>query len=438
MGAGSWRRRIHRDVGASWPGVNPGWTLVQTQCGRFAGRGFPVRPNRHGGPLEDPDTRLDLAREDAGKVPDRVTVSLSDPRIETISSIGERALVARMRSRISGTPGVKVGIGDDCAVVETPATSLLTTDCLVEGVHFDRALTPARLLGRKALSVNLSDIGAMSGVPRYALVSLCLPPTLPVDWVDGLYEGLIERAAEVGVAIVGGNVAATPGPITITVGVLGVGDRPILRSGIEVGDLVVITGGLGASAEGLRLLREGVRLADDGMVIDTGIWTPTSEAPLARCVRAHLDPSPPLAFARAMSETEGTIRAMMDLSDGLSIDLVRLCAENSIGAVIDPLAVPVDPAVAMIERARGGDPLPLALHGGEDYQLLMAVAPAQIDAVRDMAFVWDLPITVIGQFVVGAPVVSVQVGEWIEPLKTQGFDHFGFNEIQRPPVLSVT
>lgn len=331
-----------------------------------------------------------------------------------------------------------MGIGDDCALVDTPAASLLTTDSLVEGIHFDRALTPARLLGRKALSVNLSDIGAMSGVPRYALVNLCMPPSCPLEFFDGLYEGLIERAAEVGVGIVGGNLSATSGPITVSVTLLGVGDRPILRQGVQVGDLVVITGGLGASAEGLRLLREGVRLADDGMVIDTGIWTASSEAPLARCVRAHLDPTPPLAFARAMSETAGTVRAMMDLSDGLSMDLIRLCAENSIGALIDPLAVPVDPAVAMIERARGGDPLPLALHGGEDYQLLMAVSPETIDAVRDMAFVWDLPITVIGQFVVGPPVVSVQVGEWIEPLKSHGFDHFGFNEIQRPPVFSVT
>ena len=363
---------------------------------------------------------------------------MSDERIETVSSVGERALVARLRTRIAETPGVKVGIGDDCALVDTPPASLLTTDTLVEGIHFDRGLTPARLLGRKALSVNLSDIGAMSGVPRYALINLCLPPSCPIDFVDGLYEGLIERAAEVGVGIVGGNLSATSGPIVIAVTLLGVGDRPILRQGVKVGDLVVITGGLGASAEGLRLLRDGVRLADDGMVIDTGIWTPSSEGPLARCVRAHLDPTPPLAFARAISETPGTIRAMMDLSDGLSIDLIRLCAENSIGAVIDPLAVPVDPAVAMIERARGGDPLPLALHGGEDYQLLMAISPENIDAVRDMAFVWDLPITVIGQFVVGAPVVSVQVGEWIEPLKSQGFDHFGFNEMQRPPVFGVT
>jgi thiamine-monophosphate kinase len=335
-------------------------------------------------------------------------------------------------------PGVRVGIGDDCALLETPPVSLLTTDTLVEGVHFDLRLTPARLLGRKALSVNLSDIGAMSGVPRYALVNLCIPPSCPLAFFDGLYEGLIERAAEVGVAIVGGNLCATSGPIIMAVTLLGVGDRPILRKGVQIGDLVVITGGLGASAEGLRLLRDGVRLADDGMVIDTGIWTPSSERPLGRCVRAHLDPTPPLSFARALSETPEMVHAMMDLSDGLSIDLMRLCAENGIGALIDPLAVPIDPAVAMIERARGGDPLPLALHGGEDYQLVLAVSPETIDAVREMAFVWDLPITVVGQFVVGAPVVSVQVGEWIEPLKPQGYDHFGFSVAQPPSHLSAT
>ncbi len=173
---------------------------------------------------------------------------MSDERIETVSSVGERALVARLRTRIAETPGVKVGIGDDCALVDTPPASLLTTDTLVEGIHFDRALTPARLLGRKALSVNLSDIGAMSGVPRYALINLCLPPSCPIDFVDGLYEGLIERAAEVGVGIVGGNLSATSGPIVIAVTLLGVGDRPILRQGVKVGDLVVITGGLGASA----------------------------------------------------------------------------------------------------------------------------------------------------------------------------------------------
>lgn len=323
------------------------------------------------------------------------------------------------------SPGVVIGIGDDAALVETTAATLLTTDSLIEGVHFDRVTCPARLVGRKALTVNLSDIGAMSGIPKYATVSLALPPSCAVDFVDGLYDGLIERAAETGVAIVGGNISGTSGPVAITVALIGTGDRPIGRSGIQPGDLVVLSGGLGAAAEGLKLLSDGARLAEDGTLIDTGLWTPNSEGPLARCLRTLLDPVPPLAFARALSEQTGVVRAMMDLSDGLSTDLARLCDESKCGAVIDPLAVPIDPAVVQIERARGGDPLPLAVHGGEDYQLLMAVPPAGLDAVRDLAFVWDLPITVIGQFVTGAPVVSVQVGDWLEPLKPAAFDHFG-------------
>ena len=128
---------------------------------------------------------------------------MSEERIETVASVGERALVARLRTRIAETPGVRIGVGDDCALVETPAVSLLTTDTLVEGIHFDRSLVPPRLLGRKALSVNLSDIAAMSGVPRYALINLCLPPTCPMEFFDGLYEGLIERAAEVGLRRLG-------------------------------------------------------------------------------------------------------------------------------------------------------------------------------------------------------------------------------------------
>lgn len=353
---------------------------------------------------------------------------MAEEQVETVGQVGERKLVARIRERILEAPGVTIGVGDDAALVETTNATLLTTDSLVEGVHFDREFAPARLIGRKALTVNLSDVGAMSGIPKYALVSLCLPGSLPTEWVDGLYDGLIERAAETGVALVGGNITGTSGPIVITITLTGVGDRPIPRKGAKPGDLVVLSGGLGAAAQGLKLLREGVRLADDGTLIDTGIWTANSEGPLARCLRVLLDPVPPLAFARALSEQPGVVRAMMDLSDGLSTDLIRMCEEGGSGAVIDPMAVPIDPAVAQIERARGGDALPLAVHGGEDYQLLMAVPAESLDAVRDLAFVWDLPITVIGQFVIGAPVVSVQVGDWLEPLKPLAFDHFNIED----------
>src|SRR6185295_19615000 len=133
----------------------------------------------------------------------------------SVGEIGERALIRHLRSRIPSGPGVIAGVGDDAAAVETGALTLVTTDVLVEGIHFKREWSPPRLLGRKALSVNLSDIAAMAGLARYATVSLCLPPSVPVGFVDGLYDGLLERAAETGVSLVGGNLCSTEDRIVV-------------------------------------------------------------------------------------------------------------------------------------------------------------------------------------------------------------------------------
>src|SRR5256885_296813 len=162
---------------------------------------------------------------------------MSDPlpmdRAATMADVGEHGLLRHLRSRIPLGPGVLVGVGDDAAAVETGAVTLVTTDVLVEGVHFRREWGPAQLVGRKALTVNLSDIAAMAGVPRFAVVSLCLPPDITMDYVDGLYDGLLERAAEVGVLLVGGNVSSTPGPLTIDVTLLGQGDKLLRRAGAQ-------------------------------------------------------------------------------------------------------------------------------------------------------------------------------------------------------------
>jgi thiamine-monophosphate kinase len=341
-----------------------------------------------------------------------------------IQEIGERGLLQHLRSRIPEGQGVTAGVGDDAAVVDTGSLTLLTTDVLVESVHFRRSWSPPRLLGRKALSVNLSDIAAMAGVPRYATVSLCLPPALPLSFVDGLYDGLLERAAETGVSLVGGNLAASPGGVVINVTLLGQGDRILLRSGAQPGDLAVVTGSLGAAAEGLRLLVQGARLGAEGLLEETGVWTATSAAALLRCLRAQLDPVPPLAFGRSLSERE-VAHAAIDISDGLSGDLLHLCRESGLAAWIDPSKVPVDPLAAGLERARGGDAFRLALHGGEDYELLLAVPPDRLDALRDLAVIWDLPLSVVGEFTVGEPGVSLMTVRGLEPLAALAHDHFG-------------
>jgi thiamine-monophosphate kinase len=341
-----------------------------------------------------------------------------------LRDVGERALIQHLRSRIPAGAGVVVGVGDDAAAVETTPLTLVTTDALVEGVHFKREWAPPRLIGRKALSVNLSDIAAMAGVARHAVVSLCLPPDLPVAFVDELYDGLLERAAESNVNLIGGNVSATSGPVVIDVAMLGFGGQRLLRrSGAVAGDLIVVTGGLGAAAAGLRLLAQGARLGPDGDLVATGIWTDSSREALIQCLRAQLDPTPPLALGRALVE-EDMAHAAIDISDGLSSDLRTLCEESGLAARLSIDMVPVDPSAANLSRAQGDDGLGLALHGGEDYQLLVAVPRERYPDVAGLGQVWNIPITAVGEFVEGAPDVLVELAGKTESLAPGAHEHF--------------
>jgi len=345
------------------------------------------------------------------------------PTEQTLAELGERRLLARIRDRVPAGDGVRLGVGDDAAVVELGRLAVVTTDSLVEGIHFRRVQAPARLVGRKALSVNLSDVAATGGVARYAVVSLCLPSDLAVDWVDSLFDGLLERAAESGVSLVGGNIARTLDSIMIDVTVLGDTRHPITRSGARAGDLVVVTGSLGAAAVGIALLDQGARLAEDGELVETGIWTESSAEALTTCLRAQLDPRPPLALARAIAEQD-LAQAAMDLSDGLSSDLPVMCQQSGVGARIEASSVPISPAVVSLERARRGDPLTRALDGGEDYQLLLAVDPGRFEELRELSAVWGVPVTAIGEFVEGEPVVILRDGSGDRELAAHGHDHF--------------
>ena len=350
-----------------------------------------------------------------------------------VGEIGERALLRHLRSRIPSGPGVVVGVGDDAAAVETGPLTLITTDVLVEGVHFRRDWSPAGLLGRKALSVNLSDVAAMAGLARYATVSLCLPPDVPLGFVDELYDGLLERAAETGVSLVGGNLSASDNRITVDMTVLGQGDRLLRRSGASAGDLVVVTGTLGAAAAGLGGLEKGARLDADGSLASRGPWPADAASDLVRCLRAQLDPAPPLAFGRALAEQD-VAHAAMDLSDGLSGDLLSLCEESELSAWIEPEWLPVDPGAAALEKAAGGDAFSLALHGGEDYQMLLAVPPERVDALREVAAVWSVTLSVVGQFAPGPAGLSLRFGEAMRRLRPKSHDHFAAGERRRAPV----
>lgn len=339
-----------------------------------------------------------------------------------VGELGERALLKRLRSRIPPGEGVVVGIGDDAAAVATSGLTLVTADCLVEGVHFRRDFTPPRLLGRKALSVNLSDIAAMGGIPRYAMVSLCLPSELPLSFLDGLYDGLLERAAETGVSVVGGNLSASTAGIVVDLTLLGSGEPRLLRSAARAGDWVVVTGTLGAAGAGLRYLEQGFRIDEAGRLLARTGAPERDAAAVAGAIRAQLDPAPPLSFGAAVAE-EGLTGCGMDLSDGLSGDLLALCTESGVSAVIDRGALPVDPGAARC----GAEGLELALHGGEDYQLLLGVSPDRLGEVRALAKARGVSLSVVGRFESGPAEVFVQSGGAKVRLTPRAHQHFRVN-----------
>ena len=263
----------------------------------------------------------------------------------------------------------------------------------------------------------------MAGRPRFATVSLALPPDVTIGFIDGFYDGLLERAAETGVNVVGGNLASTTGPIVIDITLLGdAGARVLRREGARPDDLVVVTGTLGSAAAGLRFLMAGARLDAEGEVVAAGSWSGAPES-LLKCLRAQLDPAPPLAFALALGEQE-LVHAAMDLSDGLSGDLATLCDASGVSAWLDPAALPIEPCAAALEKEGGQDAFSLGVHGGEDYQLLMAVPPDALDALRDVAVVWEVALTPIGGFAPGPPVVSLRFGDALRRLRPASHDHF--------------
>jgi thiamine-monophosphate kinase len=306
-----------------------------------------------------------------------------------LSELGEFGLIRRLSELVQAKAGpeLEVAIGDDCAAWRTAdgGFTLATTDALVEGVHFDPATTGWRDLGWKALAVNVSDIAAMGGRPRYALVTLGLRRDQPVAELEALYEGMQEHCQAYGLAVVGGDVVSSPTTF-MNVTLFGESPGPLLRrSAGRSGDVLAVTGWLGSSAGGLRALMDAKERA--GAHLSSAV-EPTEASNLTRAanltgvavrilVEAHLRPSPRVREGQALVSLGVTCG--MDLSDGLLGDATHICEESGLGARLYLEALPVHPALQRVfpEACRR-----MALAGGEDYELLCAVAPDRLQAVQ--------------------------------------------------------
>jgi len=316
-----------------------------------------------------------------------------------------------------------VGIGDDAAIIRESAgrNTLITTDLLIEDIDFHRDTTTARFLGHKALAVSLSDIAAMGARPRWSLLSLGIPNDIwNSDFVDELYEGFFALADRYDVSLIGGDLSRTPDKIVIDSGVLGQcrDGRAVLRSGARPGDQIFVTGSLGGSAAGLRLLERGARIQSKHAPLD--LADPDSQS-VRHLLLSHLRPEPRVGWGLVLGE-EALATAMIDISDGLSSDIHHLCDESGVGALIDAAKIPIDPDVAAICGRRALDPLLLALNGGEDFELLFTVPS---DKVADLPKKVDgISISQIGQITNDPVNIRVAEKDRVWHLQPKGFDHF--------------
>ncbi len=307
-----------------------------------------------------------------------------------------------------------IGIGDDAAVVEPARGTLdvVTTDALVEGIHFDRSFVSAADVGHRALAVNLSDLAAMGATPRVAVLSLVLPGTLAVADLDGMIEGLLALAARHGVALVGGNVTRTHGPLVL--GVTAVGAvrrrRVLTRDGGRPGDELWVTGTVGAAAAGLAALREPPPAA------------PATDPDLDDCIQRYRRPEPRVRIGALLGRNR-VARAGIDLSDGLADGLRQVARASGTGAVVDAAAIPVHPGARRWFARTGSDTVETALRGGDDYELLIAAPRRQRRALRMLARLFrGVPVARIGELT-KTPDLVLRTAEGERALPP-GYEHF--------------
>ena len=328
-----------------------------------------------------------------------------------IKKLGEFGLIEKI-ARISAAsdPQVVQAIGDDAAVVSLDSTAclLITTDILKEGIHFKKEFSSPFVLGKKCLSVNLSDIAAMGGAPQYYFVSIAIPPDTQYGFIRGLYRGMHAQARRFGVQLLGGDTAASQDSLVISITLLGRAKKRhvLYRHGARPGDLIFVTGTLGDSALGLMLLEKGLGSPRGGLV------------------KRHIDPQPRIEAGQALACSRAA-SAMMDISDGLAGDLRHIMKQSGVGARIYLDRLPLSAAYKRQCPQLSQDFYVPALCGGEDYELLFTVPRRNEQRVRLLAEKLALSMTCIGETTdkrLGL-VVTDRHGKRVRPLAT-GFRHF--------------
>jgi thiamine-monophosphate kinase len=330
-----------------------------------------------------------------------------------ISSLGEFGLIEKIRkSALRRSSAVMVGIGDDAAALKVSASSLLlaTTDMLIEGVHFNLAYTDFYSLGWKSAAVNLSDIAAMGGIPRFCLTSLGIPPAFSVEQISDFYRGFnaVLRAHQA--VLVGGDTCSSRYGLTVSVTVLGEVEKThvLTRSGAKPGDRVFVTGKLGDSAAGLEILKYGVKGRGESR---------TTVA--KRLIEAHLRPAPRMEWGRIIALSR-CAHAMIDISDGLTSDLGHICEQSRVGVVIESGKIPLSLSLRKAAAYLVNIPVYYALSGGEDYELLFTAPPEKVRKLRSLG----IPLHEIGEITRNRARIILDHAGKRTSFSATGYDHF--------------
>ena len=335
----------------------------------------------------------------------------------------ELAFIDSLRGRAAGkarqNADLRRGIGDDAAVLHAPANSetLITVDLLVEDVDFRLEYTPPRWLGHKALAVSLSDIAAMGGRPRFSLLSLGIPRSCGLGFWEEFFDGYFALAEEHGVTLIGGDTSSAPDKLVIDSIQLGECSQgaAVLRSGAQTGDDIYITGSIGASAAGLRLLLGGKRVSEGEGEGENDLTQ--------RALRRHLRPEARVEFGWRVGEAQ-LAHAMIDVSDGLAQDLAHICAESGVSAEVDASSVPIAPEVSLVEGDKE-KAFELAVRGGEDFELLFTAPGAKAKELVKLAAECDVVLTRVGKVIErGDSALRLRRDGESIPFASHGFDHF--------------
>ena len=330
-----------------------------------------------------------------------------------LKDLGEFGLIHHLSSRLKFRASDSIlGIGDDCAVypVKSGMNEVISTDALVEDIHFKLSTTTPEALGRKALSVSLSDIAAMGGTPKRVLVTLGLPKKISVPFLDKLYSGFNEICNQFKVELAGGDTVSSPKCFFINVAVIGEAKRVFTRHGAKPGDLIFVTGTLGDSSLGLQLLSKKKNGRKDHKFL----------------IKRHLDPTARVQEAGILARSKLDITSMIDVSDGLVQDLYHICKASKVGARIYQDRLPQSPEFARTCSRDSIPPLPFLLNGGEDYELLFTLPADGVKNLNRQFLKAKVLVTQVGEIALKPRKVLLELSDGATKTlpESEGFNHF--------------